>query len=52
MSHGGLEVELFQEYEVKLHLITFTGRSLKPAENNMSNCGSMKLKLVALRWTT
>lgn len=32
VSHGGLEVELFQEYEVKLHLIAFTGRSLKPAE--------------------
>ena len=54
-SHGGLGAILSQEQGEKIRPIAYASRGLRPAERNIdnysSNYSSMKLELLAVKWS-
>ncbi len=50
-SQRGLGAVLSQDQKGQIRPIAFASRSLRPSETNMSNYSSMKLELLALKWS-
>ncbi|KAL2098373.1 hypothetical protein ACEWY4_007581 [Coilia grayii] len=50
-SHAGLRAVLSQDQEGRRRPVAFASRGLHPLERNMSNYSSMKLELLALKWS-
>ena len=50
-SFEGLGAVLSQEREGKKVVIAYASRALRPTEKNMDNYSSMKLELLALKWS-
>ncbi|CAB4027585.1 Hypothetical predicted protein [Paramuricea clavata] len=50
-SHQGLGAVLSQELQGKRRVIAYASRRLRPTERNMDNYSSMKLEMLALKWT-
>ena len=49
-SDTRLGVVLTQKQDGKLRVIAYASQGLRGTEQNMKNCSSMKLKLLALKW--
>lgn len=50
-SLQGLGAVLSQERDKKNVVIAYASRTLRPTERNMDNYSSMKLELLALKWS-
>ncbi|KAL2098414.1 hypothetical protein ACEWY4_007621 [Coilia grayii] len=50
-SHAGLGAVLSQDHQGQKRPIAFASRGLHPPERNMQNYSSMKLELLALKWS-
>ena len=49
--HDGLSAILSQEQDVKSRVLAFASRRLRPSEKNSSLYSSMKLEVLAMKWT-